>query len=128
MKITDEQIEQAKLHTRYTTGKPQHEHNDCVRIAYEWLDAQLKTVSPLRRAFALKHLIEKWGGRYVSQSDVEVAGQLHPKIKGNYPHYNISTKLTFPNKERLADVGEAFTHTNYQNAPMAETYTYRESA
>lgn len=26
MKFTDEQIEEAKLHTRYTTGKPHHEH------------------------------------------------------------------------------------------------------
>ncbi len=126
MKITDEQIEQAKQHMEYVTGNPLHQHNDCVRIAYEWLDAQVKTVSPLRRAFALKHLIEKWGARYVSQSDVELAAELHPEIKGKYPYYNISTKLTLPDEERLVGIGEAFAHPNYRDHQTAETYTYKE--
>jgi hypothetical protein len=126
MKVTDERIKQVKQAMKYTTGEPLHEHNDCVRIAYEWLDAQNKTVSALKRAFALKHLIEQWGARYVSQSDVELAAKLHPEIKGTYPYYNISTKLTLPDEERLAGIGEAFAHPNYRDFQTAETYTYKE--
>jgi hypothetical protein len=126
--LTDEQIEQAKGRTNYTTGEPLHQHNDCIRIAYEWLDAQIKTVSPTKRGFALKHLIEKWGGRYVSQSDVEVAAQMHPKVKGKYPYYNISARLVLPAEERLRGIGEAFTHSNYREQQTAEKYTYKEGS
>jgi len=38
MAITAVQIEKAKRATR--PQEPHHEHDDCIRIAYEWLDAQ----------------------------------------------------------------------------------------
>lgn len=106
--LTDAEIESAKQRTAYSSGSPHHEHNDCIRIAYEWLDAQAKTQSVTKKAFALKHLIEQWAGRCVSSSDVEVAAEMHPDIKGIYPYYNISARLTEPSITRLADISEAF--------------------
>ena len=124
--LTDEQIEEAKKWTKYSTAEQLHQHNDCIRIAYEWLDAQDTIVSKQTSAFALKHLIEKWGGRYVSQSDVEVAAYMHPQIKGVYPYYNISARLTLPADDRLEGIGEAFTHSNYREQHMAERYKNKE--
>jgi hypothetical protein len=87
-----------------------HEHPDCIRIAYEWLDAQKILKHPRRSSRPLKHIIEKWGGRYVSQSDVEVAAYLHKDISGDYPNYNISARLVQPSTVRLMGIGEALTH------------------
>jgi hypothetical protein len=56
---------------------------------------------------ALKHIIERWAGRYVSQSDVEVAAALHPGITGSYPNFNLSKRLVLPNDRRLVGIGEA---------------------
>ena len=124
--LTDEQIEEAKQRTKYSTAEQLHQHNDCVRIAYEWLDAQDTILSKQTSAFALKHLIEKWGGRYVSQSDVEVAAYMHPRIRGTYPYYNISARLTLPADDRLDGIGEAFTHSNYREQHVAERYKNKE--
>ena len=112
--LTDQDIERAKSVTNYGIGKAHHEHPDCIRIAYEWLDAQKKTMSPTKRTRAIKHIIEKWGGRYVSTSDVEVAAQMHPDIKGTYPHFNISARLTEPSKDRLKGIAEAFTQDQHK--------------
>lgn len=110
--LTTKEIFEAKKRTKYKHGTKEilHEHDDCIRIAYEWLDAQTKTKGLIRDAFALKHIIEKWGGRYVSQSDVEVAAELHPGIRGTYPHFNISSRLKLPSDARLANIPEARTH------------------
>jgi hypothetical protein len=124
--LTDEQIEEAKKWTKYSTAEQLHQHNDCIRIAYEWLDAQDIIVSKQSHAFALKHLIEKWGGRYVSQSDVEVAACMHPRIRGSYPRYNISARLTLPADDRLDGIGEAHTHPNYREQHVAERYKNKE--
>ncbi len=118
--ITKEQIEKAKVRCRLSLP-PHHEHDDCIRIAYEWLDAQKKTKQPRNIHRALKHIIENWGGRYVSQTDVEVAAYLHPDISGKYPYYNISLRLTDPMIERLDDIGEAFTQ-NQRRYHQAKDY------
>lgn len=110
-KISTDQIRQAKSETVYS-DKPHHEHDDCIRIAYEWLDAQAKTKGQMRKTYPLKHIIEKWGGRYVSTTDVEVAAHLHPGIVGKYPLYNISSRLTLPRAERLRDIAEAHTQSS----------------
>lgn len=104
--ISGKQIAEAKANTQYQTD-PLHEHDDCIRIAYEWLDAQPKLKGVRRSARPIKHIIESWGGRYVSQGDVEVAAQLHPDIHGEYPYFNISAGLIEPNRRRLAGIGEA---------------------
>ena len=74
---------------------------------------------------ALKHIIEAWGGRYVSTSDVEVAATLHPEIRGTYPHFNISARLTEPSKNRLAGISEAFKH-DYNARHDPKTYSVQE--
>lgn len=109
--LTDEQIEAAKKRTRYGTGLDiLHEHPDCVRFAYEWLDAQKKIKRPNKSYRPLKHNIEQWAGRYVSQNDVEVAATLHPDIIGEYPYYNISNRLIEPKKERISHLGQTDIH------------------
>jgi len=112
--LTDQEIEDAKQKTIYGSDQPYHEHPDCIRIAYEWLDAQKKINSVNSKFHDLKHLVEKWGGRYVSASDVEVAAYLHPEIKGIYPCLNISSRLTEPSKKRLEGVLEAYTQDHHK--------------
>lgn len=108
--LSNEEIEIAKRAAKYSNDAPLHEHLDCVRMAYEWLDAQKKTRTATTATNPLKHFIEKWAGRYVSTSDVEVAAYMHPDIKGVYPYFNISARLTEPSTERLKGISEAFKH------------------
>ena len=107
--LTDKEIEDAKSSVIYSTPTDVlHEHPDCIRMAYERRDAQQKTNSPTKRTpRPIKHIIENWAGRYVSQSDVEVAALLHPDIEGKYPHFNISSRLTRPSDDRLQGISEA---------------------
>lgn len=124
--ITKEAIEAAKSETKYRHRKDiLHEHDDCIRMAYEWLDAQKKTKTKCSKTYALKHIIEKWAGRYVSQSDVEVAAHLHPEIFGTYPEYNISAKLTLPNDGRLEGIAEAFSQDYRENLDL-RVYSRKE--
>ena len=120
--LTASQIAVAKTETKYIDDDHAHDHDDCIRIAYEWLDAQTKTSAPNNRATRpLKHLIENWANRYVSQSDVEVAAHLHPAIQGSYPHFNVSSRLVRPNKRRLVGISEAGTH-HYKDSYPSDTY------
>lgn len=112
--LTTEQIDAAKKRTKYGLKEQLHQHDDCIRIAYEWLDAQPKTKGVVQRARPLKHLIENWAGRYVSMSDVEVAAELHPDIIGEYPRFNISARLIYPSDGRLSGIDEAKKH-GYKN-------------
>lgn len=123
--LTDEEIEDAKRRTKYSHDEPHHEHPDCIRIAYEWLDAQTKTKGASKKTIHLKHIIEKWGGRYVSTSDIEVAAELHPEIRGTYGHFNLSSRLTEPLKNRLNGVSEAFTHHHHKHHDPKD-YSVRE--
>ncbi|MDH2069488.1 hypothetical protein [Pantoea sp. GD03673] len=124
--LTDKQIEQAKKTTQYSHGDGiAHEHNDCIRMAYEWLDAQKKIKRVTSKTYALKHVIEQWCGRYISTSDVEVAAHMHPEIHGQYPHFNLSARLTRPSTERLKGIGEAFTQ-GYHQQRSDDFYTYTE--
>lgn len=103
-----------------------HEHPDCVRIAYVWLDAQKKIQTQCRDTNDIKHLIEKWAGRYVSESDVEVAAYLHPDIKGTYPNYNISSNLTEPRRSRLTVIPQAMTQLDYHTRHDPKKYKNHE--
>lgn len=124
--LTSEEISKGKATTVYTHGG-HHEHDDCIRMAYEWLDAQVKQRGPTRVTRPLKHIIEKWAGRYVSTSDVEVAATLHPDIRGRYPHFNIRAgRLVEPTARRLEGVGEAFKH-DYHERHSADAYGSREA-
>lgn len=110
--LTDKEIEEAKKRAP-KVADGQHEHNDCIRIAYEWLDAQKKTRNPTTKDRQFKHIIESWGERYVSTDDVQVAAWLHPEIKGKYPRFNIGKRLTLPSKARLGNIEEAGKHPSY---------------
>jgi hypothetical protein len=123
--ITDAEIESAKRKTPYVLDSQNHQHNDCIRIAYEWLDAQNKTKGVSSKAPASKHLIENWGGRYVSTSDVCVAAELHPDIHGKYPCFNISTRLTEPSIDRLSGISEAMSH-HYRDHHKSAQYKLHE--
>lgn len=124
--ITDKDIELAKQRTDYNSDLPNHEHNDCIRIAYEWLDAQNIISNISSRKYDLKHLIEEWAGRYVSKTDVLVAAEMHPGINGKYPFFNISSRLTEPSLSRLEGIGEAFNHSNYRDGHNPRKYKIQE--
>ena len=123
--LTDNQIEEAKKQTTYSLRHIVHEHNDCIRMAYEWLDAQKKIKGKISSSHPIKHMIEQWCGRYISTSDVDVAAQLHPDIHGTYPYFNISSRFTLPSKSRLAGIKEAFTQ-RYHLHRDYDDYTYKE--
>ncbi len=123
--LTEAQIAEAKRTIIYTHPDPLHEHDDCVRIAVEWLRAQARTSGTMRKTYAMKHLIEKWGGRYVSQSDVELAAHILGH-RGKYPRFNISARLTEPDNSRLASIGEAFSH-DYHKRHDPTAYASREA-
>lgn len=106
--ITKNQIKKAKAETKYQFPA-YHLHDDCILVAYEWLDAQTKTKNVVKNSRALKHMIENWAGCYVSQSDTEVAAWLHPEIIGTYPRFNISARLVLPSDKRLASISTART-------------------
>ncbi len=124
--ITDKEIEEAKKRTKYTLDSQHHEHNDCIRIAYEWIDAQKKIKNKSNKATALKHVIEKWGGRYISTSDVCVAAELNPDVHGVYPYFNISSRLTEPSIKRLNGIEEAMKHSNYRDSYNPKVYKINE--
>lgn len=112
MKFTDEQIEEAKRRTLYTS-KPHHEHPDCIRIAAEWLAAQQRIQKPSNYRYGIKQFVEAWAGRYVSASDVEVAATLLG-LEGWYPCYNIHKRRTLPHLSRLVGIFEAMTQMDYR--------------
>ena len=123
--ITKHDINRAKKEVVYLL-EGHHEHDDCIRMAYEWLDAQIPTKTPIRRRYALKHLIEAWSGRYVSQSDVEVAAHLHPHISGSYPFFTFSSRLVEPSINRLEHLEEAFKHSPDRTRHDASNYSRTE--
>jgi hypothetical protein len=124
--LTAEQIREGKRRVRYEhVTEVLHEHDDCVRLAYEWLDAQKTIATPNKKYRPLKHIIEKWAGRYVSQSDVELAAFLHPRITGTYPNFNLSARLVLPSDRRFKGIGEALTQ-GYRDRMDVRTYALRE--
>ncbi len=125
MIVSAEEIAKAKvvMRNRYVGGTPSNQSDDCVRIAYEWLDAQVRTRKTRYLASPLKHYIEAWAGRYVSQPDVELAAYLHPAIRGRYPFFNISLRLTEPHQRRLEGIEEAGKHPNYREHGYRKIYS-----
>ena len=124
--ISAEAIAAAKLGFRYShPGDVMHEHDDCIRLAYEWLDAQNVRSTPSGKFRPIKHIIEKWAGRYVSQSDVEIAAAMHPRIRGKYPDFNLSSRLILPSDKRLNGIAEARTQ-GYQDRFDPKAYALQE--
>ena len=128
--LTKERIQQAKESIRYTEYSPHHEHDDCVRIAYEFLSAQPVLSQPPPRHkrglfYSLKSIIEHWAGRYVSTDDVKLAARILG-LKGEYPFYNIPIAKTRPLTSRLTNIKEAFTQRESYNNCYAEHFKYEE--
>ncbi|MDV2468349.1 hypothetical protein QR674_05070 [Acinetobacter chinensis] len=123
--LTDQEIQQV-INTISKNPNSLHEHPDCVRIAYTWLDAQNKIKTSCSQSYPIKHYIEKWAGRYVSKSDVVVAAYLHPEIKGKYPNFNISSNLTEPSRSRLIGISEAMTQLDYHTRHDPKIYKNHE--
>lgn len=125
--LTAEQIAEAKRSAPYGGGEQLHEHDDCVRIAYEWLDAQARNRTRTPPYYLpLKHVIEAWGGRYISEADVVVAAHLHPDIIGTYPTFNLSKRLVLPEFDRLDGIAQANTMSNYRAKLRITRYSRRE--
>lgn len=123
--LSSQQIEDAKGRTFHTLPNVPYGNHDSVRIAYEWLDAQTKTKRPVRLARPLKHIIEAWGGAYVSWTDVEVAAQMLG-LRGRYPYFNISARLTEPHPRRMKDIATAIADSGYP-AHYGERYVSKEA-
>ena len=124
--LTADQIREARSQTYYTVpdGKPT-KCDDCVRLAFEWLDAQARTKSPNTRYWSLKHLVEDWSGMHISRTDVEVAAHLHGLI-GLYPNYNIHTKWVEPSLKRLEGIARANSVPSYREHHKTTDYHFKE--
>ena len=104
--------------------KPQHEHDDCIRMAYEWLDAQkaIKT----KRSDDWKHLVEYWCGRSITTDDLKIAAHLHPKIERDGDALNIGKRMALPSFERLIGISEAKTQVPRMSNEDKRRYASRE--
>jgi hypothetical protein len=112
--VTDEMILWELEKTRSNKSWQDIEHPtaeslECIKIAYAFLDAQKTTKN--KRSFdgSLKACIEKWGGRYVSIADVNMAIKMHPDLHGDAKSCNISKNLIMPCMQRLQGIKEANT-------------------
>lgn len=126
--LDDVTIENAKKEIKYMYGGDEgfHQHNDCVRIAYEWLSAQKRTKS-IKGYYSRKHEIESWGGRYVSRHDVELAAHiLGIPVKNG--RMGISKNCVLPCISRLNYIGQANSHGYSMGSGYLERCTrYEES-
>lgn len=111
--ITAGQIAMAKaLHTYRNPDDILHEHDDCIRICYEWLSAQKlqKSTQAGPEIASLRNLIIRWGGSYVSRDDLDIALHFLPSIKVDRYSSNLSKRLTLPSDQRLVGIGQAMRH------------------
>lgn len=126
LNLTNQKIAQTVAGFKYSNDVDAfHEHYDCVRIAYQWFDAQNTRSNSTRHHHFRKELIKEWAGRYVSNADLEVAAFLHPRMAGAYPSFNLSKRLINPCKSRLGGIGEAFTQ-NYFRPQSCDAYFAKE--
>lgn len=109
MNLTAEEIAKGKCDTTcWSVLVIHHAHDDLIRIAYEWLDAQARTSDTSTKRFPIRDLIVNWSGCPVSVSDIGVAATLHA-LRGRYPYFNVSARLTEPAKRRLDGPGPSQT-------------------
>lgn len=120
MTLTDSQIDEAAERLGLDA------RHDSVRIAYEWVDAQKTNKRASFDRTPWKHLIENWGGFYVSPHDVDIATYLHPSTWGRYGCSNISTRLIWPHPRRLEGIESAGQHRQYRDLNYKHFYTTAE--
>ena len=75
-----------------------------VQIAYQWLDAQKRTVNA--NGYVEKHRIERWAGFYIDKDAVIRALQLHGLKSDAYPRANISKRVIKPLLSRITHLPE----------------------
>lgn len=124
--LSEETIALAKARANYAGFVPVHQNDDCIRIAYAWLDAQIKTAEPCEVPVSQRGLIRSWGGALVMYGDIIVAAEIHPDIHGIYPCLNLSRELTFPDPARLANIVGANVHPGLKQFDPARFYTHFE--
>ena len=124
--LSDEAIAFAKQRANYAGFVPVHHNNDCIRIAYVWLDAQIKSSSLFEVPVSQRGLIRSWGGALVMYGDIIVAAELHPEVFGVYPLLNLSRELTYPDPARFANIAGAHEHSNLNQFDPAHFYTHYE--
>ena len=122
MALTDQEIMDSKAALKLHNA--QHEHNDCIRMAYEWLDAQKTTRT--KRSDDWKHLVEFWCGRSITPDDLKIAAHLHPKIERQGDELNIGKRMTLPSFERLIGISEAKTQVPRMSDEDKRRYASRE--
>lgn len=122
--LSDAQIEEAIAQAPEQLDSNPISHEG-LRVAFEWLDAQSTIKTPSKKSRPLKHIIKKWGGCYVSQTDVELAAWLHPAQEGTYSKFNIASKLTRPSAQRLEKLGRMDAEKNWPVWPdTGDAYEY----
>lgn len=124
--LSDETIALAKARANYAGFVPVHQNNDCIRIAYAWLDAQIKTAVPSEVPMSQRGLIRSWGGALVMYGDIIVAAEMHPDIHGIYPSLNLSSELTLPDPVRLVNIAGANEHPALKQFDTSRFYTHIE--
>ena len=126
MPLSDQIIADAKKNAKHPNRV--YEHNDCIRMAYEWLDAQ-RTIKRQRMG-DWKHLVEYWCGRHISDADIEIAALLHPSIQVRIYRrmtiLNVSMRLVLPRGDRLRGISEAFAHVPDMDEDDKRVYAIRE--
>lgn len=53
------------------------------------------------------------------------AAHLHPDVEGEYPSFNLSSRLTLPNDRRLETLNEAFTQGQRDHLDRDIEFTYK---
>ena len=72
-----------------------------VLIAFAWLDAQVGIKGFKKRDYGTNQMIGSWANHHVSRRAIRIAARLHPRIKGDYPHFNISGLMVNPDRARI---------------------------
>lgn len=103
------------------------ERDDQIRAAYQWLDAQNTTDTPLQKDCNLERLIGEWSGLDITYKDVAVAAGLHQSVRGDYPCLHIDSRFTFPSTERLRGIGSSFSF-HAKDQPILDHYHHYEAA
>ena len=124
--LSVEAIAFAKQRANYAAFVPVHHNDDCIRIAYAWLDAQIKSSSLSEVPVSQRGLIRSWGGALVMYGDIIVAAELHPEVFGIYPLLNLSNELTYPDPARLTTIVGANEHSSLNQFDPAHFYTHYE--
>ena len=72
-----------------------------VLIAFAWLDAQVGIKGFKKRDYGTNQMIGSWANHHVSRRAIRIAARLHPRIEGEYPHFNISGLMVNPDRARI---------------------------